>query len=174
MIIEFKEEMTLRNRAVLLLMVPFAALVGGVLISQFGVFGSEAYNLISSIFQGDLSRVGDFLGYLLVLFLSVIVTGFLIAATLYGAIIQPNLRVKFDSDRRVVDVKFYPVWSKPRGMTYGFNEVQAVELSHDGEDSRIRLRLPDRRWPLTIHVTYDHQEAEHKFAQLRHIGLPCT
>ncbi|MEL6565964.1 MAG: hypothetical protein AAFQ59_16105 [Pseudomonadota bacterium] len=174
MVLEYKIEVRLRDRLLLALAIPFVALIGAVLISFFGVFGRDAYDLIGSIIERDNTRLRDFLGYVVIVTLSVGGTCTLIFAALYTAFFHPNHIVEIDPDRRVVNVYFFHVlpWLHSPRASYRFDEIEAIELKYDDEQNRILLRLPDRKRPLILIYEFRRWTAERKFKQLKEMGLP--
>ena len=174
MALEYRSEMTLRVRLLLLLAVPFVALIGSVLISFFGVFSREAYELVASIFGGDMTRLGDFLGYILVMAFSVGVSSTLIIACLFTALVKQNYVVEIDADRRIVDVHFLRAlpWQRYSRSSYQFDEIEAIELKYDVEETEILLRLPNRKRALRFTSEFKRSAAESKLRQFKEMGLP--
>ena len=168
---EFSDELKLGNRLIILAGAPFAALIGTVLTSQFGVFGPEAYDLVTSVFLGDFARFGDFLGFILVFFCSVVVSIILVVVCLYAALLSPNHITNIDADRRMVNCDYQLPLTKRYIRSYSFDEV-SIGLIYDDESNRITLRVPDRWLALTLISESCTKVAERKFKQLLEIGLP--
>lgn len=161
-----------RHRIIMLAGIPFAAFIGVVITSRFDVFSRDAYDLIGSIFQGDMTRFGDFLGFVAVALCSVVMPIILVLACLYNAVLKPNHVINIDPDRRMVAVDFDLPWMKPYGSIYRFDEIDGIELRQDDEGDEIRLHLPDRKCPLTLISESRFSVAERKFGRLVEIGLP--
>lgn len=172
MAFEYANDLRLRHRVLLLAAVPLVVLVGAVIMSVFGILSVEARDLVASVFRGDMTRLGDFLGLVVIVILCFGGAGTIAIAALRTALLEPDQVVKIDPDRRVVTVDLSLPWMKSRSLTYGFDEIEAVELEYDGEQSKILLHLPDRRRPLTLTYTYRLREAEGTFRRLVEIGLP--
>lgn len=171
MSLEFRDELKLGNRLLILAGAPFSALIGSVLTSQFGVFGPEAYDLVTSILLGDFARFGDFLGFILVVFCSVVVSFILVVVCLYTALLSPNHVTKIDAERRMVTCDYQLPLIKRYSRSYSFDEL-SISLVYDDERNRITLSTPDRWLALTLISESGTKVAEKKFRQLLEIGLP--
>ena len=169
--IEFRNEMKLGHRFLILLAVPFFSFVAMVIGSFFGVFSTEARDLVTSVLQGDMTRTGDFLGYIAIVGLCVGGTGIVIIAGLYLALVKPDHIVTISPERRRIDVQFHLPWREPRSVSYRFDQIEAVELKYDNEQNEILLRLPDRRRPLILTREFRPWAAEAKLRHLKEMGL---
>lgn len=169
--VEFRNEIKRGHRFISLLAVPFFAFIATVLGSFFGIFSSEARDLIASVLQGDLSRSGDLLAYMAIVGLCIGGTGIVVIGSLYSALFKPDHIVTISPERRMVDVQFHLPWREPRSASYRFDEIEAVELKYDDEQNEILLRLPDRRRPLILTREFRPWAAEAKLRQLNEMGL---
>ncbi|WP_141246495.1 hypothetical protein [Actibacterium ureilyticum] len=125
-----------------------------------------------SVLQGDMTRIGDLFGYFVILSLCVGVTGTLVIAGLYTALLKPDHVVHIDPERRILTVRYDLPWRNSRSVEYRFDQIEAVELKYDSEQNEILLRLPDRRRPLTLMSIFRPWAAETKFRHLKEMGLP--
>lgn len=169
MVAKFTNALSIKSRIVILLMCPFAAIVGLVLATFFGVFSPESYELIASVFRGDTTRIGNFLVFMLIFLLSVIVPSIMVIATLRQSIFQPNQVVSFDPDRRVLTVHHSLPWSKPRSWDYRFEDVEAAELTYDSEQYEILLHLFNRKRPLKLMWGWG---SKARLKDLQDMGIP--
>ncbi len=172
MVVEYRNETRRRIRFLQLLAIPFMVLVASVLISFFDVFGKDAVDLVRSVLRGNMTRLGDFLIYVVVFLLVVGGTGVVTVLGLYTAILKPDTVVRIDPERSVVSVHHdWPVF-KSTSADYRFDEVEAIELRYDDEQSEILMRLPDRKRPVTLLHAFRHWSADAKMRQFKEMGLP--
>lgn len=170
MSMEFRDELQLGNRMIILAMAPFSAFVGFVLTSYFEVFSREASELVISIFLGDFTRFGDFVGFLLLCLCSVVIPIILVLASFYTALVSPNHVTHIDADRRMVTCDFDLPWMTPYRRSYRFDELR-IKLIYDDECNTLKLRVPDRWFGLTLISESSSRVAERKFTQLVENGL---
>lgn len=175
MVLEYRHETTLAARLVILLTVPFMMLIATVFIGFFELFSGEAYDLVASIFGGDMARLKEFLVFLLLLTISVGFSGILIIAVLYGSLVKRDYVVEIDPDRRTVNIHFKRAlpWHHSSSFSYRFDEIEAIELQYDNEGNEIRLRLPDRKFALMLLREFRRPVAEKKLSQFKEMGLPA-
>lgn len=171
-IIRYRDETSLRVRVfIALVAIPFMVILAIVFISVFGLFGSDALDLTMSILQGDLTRLDDFLGYLVVLLLSIGVPGIFIYASISKGILAPNIVVTFDSNLRIVSVKRELPWLGTSETEYAFNDVEAIEMDSSFRTSsdmnEISLRIRDVRRPLVLVAVFSAQHATREFQKLK-------
>ncbi|SEW47619.1 hypothetical protein SAMN04488515_3639 [Cognatiyoonia koreensis] len=175
MVLEYRQEATLAGRLVSFMAVPFMMLIAGALIGVFGLFSREAYDLVASIFGGDMARLKEFLVFLLLLTISVGFSSILIIAGLYVSLVRRDYVVEIHPDRRTVNIYFQRalLWHHSSSSSYRFDEIEAIELRYDDEGNEIRLRLPDRKFALKLLREYSRPVAEKKLSQLKEMGLPA-
>jgi len=175
MVLEYRHETAPAGRLVSFLAVPFIMLIAGALIDVFGLFSSEAYDLVASIFGGDMARLKEFLVFLLLLTISVGFSSILIVASLYLSLVKRDYVVEIDPDRRTVNIYFQRAlpWHHSSSSSYRFDEIEAIELRYDDEGNEIRLRFPDRKFALMLHREYSRAVAEKKLSRFKEMGLPA-
>ncbi|MEO0917786.1 MAG: hypothetical protein AAFY31_12530 [Pseudomonadota bacterium] len=174
--LEYKAETNLRIRVLFALLLLFVSLIATALISFFGLFGGGAYELITSVIGGDMTRLGDFLGYLAALVIVLGCSGALLSGLVFHAFFETNHVAEIDPQSRTVVVKYYSPWPwhRPRSSAYQFDEVGGLKLIYDDEQSRVLLYLPDRKRPLTLFVERRWHVAQQKFHRLKETGLPSS
>lgn len=174
MVLEYKTETNLRVRILFLLLLPFVALIATVLISFFGLFSEDAYALVTSVIGGDMTRLGDFLGYLVVLLVVLVCSGGIMFGLIYHALFEPDHFAEIDPHSRTMVVLLYSPWPwlRMRSTTYRFDEVVGLKLRYDDEQSAVLLYLPDRKRPLALIAERQWHVAQQKFNRLIKIGLP--
>ncbi|WP_090200015.1 hypothetical protein [Yoonia tamlensis] len=171
-IIRYRDETSLRFRVfVTLVVIPFMVILAIVFISVFGLFGSDALDLIVPILQGDFTRLDDFLGYLVVLLLAVCVPGAFIYASISQGILAPNIVVTFDSNLGIVSVQRELPWFGTSETEYSFNDVEAIELDTrfrtTSEMNEISLRIRGVRRPLVLVAVFSAQHTTQEFQKLK-------
>jgi hypothetical protein len=174
MILEYRVETKFAFRVLYLLLLTFVAALASFMISFFDLFSGEAYKLFASIIGGDMTRLGDFLGYLALLIVIVGCSGGLMFGLVHEAVFKTNHVAEIDTQSHTVIVRYFSPWpwSKKRSATYRFDELAGLKLRYDSEESEVLLYLPDRRRPLTLVAERDRHVAQQKFKRLRGIGLP--
>lgn len=171
MLIEYRNEVKFLHRMIALAAIPFAAFLGIVLTHLFGVFSHETRELVTSIFLGDLTRFGDFLGFLAIILCVVILPIIMVIAALYTVFLSPSHVINIDAAHRTVTCDFDLPLRKSYRKSYDFDDLH-IKLVYDDEGSLIKLSLPDRWVDLTLISERSYRVAKQKFARLVEMGLP--
>ncbi len=171
MSIEYRGEIKLGYRLIILAAVPFLAFLGIVLTHLFGVLGPETRELVVSLLLGDFTRFGDFIGFLAVFLCAVVIPIIMVIVASYTALLLPNHVTNIDADRRIVTCAFDLPWRQSYRRSYGFDEL-CIKMIHYDEGNRIKLSLPDRWVALTLISELSYSVTEQKFRRLVEIGLP--
>ncbi|THH34412.1 hypothetical protein E4Z66_18420 [Aliishimia ponticola] len=176
-LIKYRNVTTPRLRIfVALVVIPFAVILAMVLISGFGLFGSDAFDLVVPILQGDYTRFGDFIGYLVLLLLCVGLPCAFIYVSIKKGILAPDVVVTFDPSRRIVAIHCDRPWRGARLSEYSFGDVEAIELTKSAltvsEQNEISLHMRGAKRPLVLAAIFDAQAAAQEFRKLKELGLP--
>ncbi|MGH1367489.1 MAG: hypothetical protein ACRBCL_02655 [Maritimibacter sp.] len=156
--------------------ISFIVILAIVLMSAFGLFAGDAMDLIGSILQGDFTRLGDFVGYLALLFLCVGLPCGLIYVSLKKGVLAPNVVVAIDPSQQIVAIHRDLPWRKPRHAEYDFRDIEAVELANSSltasERHEISLHIRGVKRPLVLAAIFDAQVAAQELLKLKEMGLP--
>ena len=177
MVIEYRDETPPRVRVfIAVVVIPFMVILAMVSILDFGLFGSDALDLVGSTLRGDFTRLGDFVGYLALLLLCVGIPSVFIYVSISKGVFAPNVVVAIDPGRRIVSIYRDLPWQSSRRTEYAFSDVEAIELANSSliasEQNEISLRIRGLKRPLVLAAIFDAQAAAQEFQKLKEMGLP--
>lgn len=176
MIVEYRIEFkTLSRISLLLIAAPMVLLVAFGLTAFFDPFGEGSYELATSIFHGDFSRIGEFFGYLAIIATLYGLSGGLIYGIVYESLFKNNQQVFINTVDRTVSVHLKRPLSEENHATYVFAETNiALKKKNEtvSERGEIWISLPDKRNPVKLVEIFDTLDCYAEYQKLLNIGLP--